>query len=258
MIETNRHFSGIAPRYNQLRTTDPDVAEFIASKLCELRPVRVADVCCGTGRYDLDITRWLGEKLDLICVDANISMLHAFQSRVTERELRKPMLVLAQAHTLPLQDGLLDSVLILNAIHLVDVTLFLRECRRTLRSDGLLVIYTRLRSQNKRTIWGRYFPSFHEKDWRLFEQEQLESLIDEVPDLSLEEVKHFSHSRQVSLDRLTQLAQGHHYSTFALYDTTEFERALEQFQRNVRQMFPDPEQVTWQDENTFFAVRRGR
>jgi hypothetical protein len=34
-----------------------------------------------------------------------------------------------------------------------------------LKGAGRLFIYTRLRSQNRRNIWGRFFPRFHESIW---------------------------------------------------------------------------------------------
>ena len=41
---------------------------------------------------------------------------------------------------------------------------------------------TLLRRQNLRSIWGRYFPSFHQKETRLYEVDQLIDLMEKYPD----------------------------------------------------------------------------
>ncbi|MFQ5599266.1 MAG: methyltransferase domain-containing protein [Candidatus Krumholzibacteriia bacterium] len=251
-----RHFSRIASRYNSLRITDLEVVEFIADKLRTRLPARVADVGCGSGRYDIELLRRLGQGLDLICVDRCHAMLRMLHRQLRRRQLDGCRTVRAAAHGLPFMDGDLDGVLTLNAIHHLAARSFLRECERALRPGGLLMIYTRWRSQNARNIWGRFFPSFSEKEVRLFEREEFEGLIAETPGLGLEAVRDFRYGRQGSLDDLLERARNHHYSTFTLYTSDEFETAIRQFEENVLRCFSDPERVTWQDENTLLVVRR--
>ncbi|MFQ5789941.1 MAG: class I SAM-dependent methyltransferase [Acidobacteriota bacterium] len=253
-----QHFSSIATRYNDLRTTDLDVVEFLAEGLRVGTAVRVADVGCGSGRYDIELLRELGDRLDLICVDFNFEMLHALHEELQEQDLRGYHVVRASARELPFLERELDGVFTLNAIHHFDAPGFLNECARVLQPNGQLFVYTRTRSQNRRNIWGRHFPCFAHKERRLFESEELERLIEDTPGLLLEAVEDFKYERLASLDWLLEQARNHHYSTFALYEAAEFEAAMKGFHDNILRNFHDPMQVTWQDENTLLVVRRDR
>ncbi|MCH8191935.1 MAG: methyltransferase domain-containing protein, partial [Chloroflexi bacterium] len=59
---------------------------------------------------------------------------------------------------LPIRAETLDCVLTFNAIHDFPLPGFLQESHRVLKDGGYLFIYTRSRSQNQRTVWGRHFP----------------------------------------------------------------------------------------------------
>jgi ubiquinone/menaquinone biosynthesis C-methylase UbiE len=251
-----QHFSTIAPRYNDLRTTDPEVVSFLAERLFRRTPMRVADVGCGSGRYDVELLLRLGDNLELICVDCNLEMLRTLNTTLEEYDLKKCQVVQAEARDLPFPDRHLDCVLTFNAIHHFGVPGFLAESTRVIRPDGVLVVYTRTRSQNSRNIWGRLFPFFADKENRLFELGELESLIEQTPGLELEAVQNFKYHRVASLDWLLERARNHHYSTFALYGPGEFEMAMERFRRNVLWSYDDPTHVDWQDENILLIVRR--
>ena len=73
----NRHFSRVAQRHHYLRTTDSEPITLIFKELKNLAHVEAVDIGCGTGRYDLLLCRYLGDKLRLTCVDANVDMLEA-------------------------------------------------------------------------------------------------------------------------------------------------------------------------------------
>jgi hypothetical protein len=53
----------------------------------------------------------------------------------------------------------LDAMVTFNAIHHFILSDFLGETSRVLQDNGHLFICTRLRSQNERDIWGRFFPN---------------------------------------------------------------------------------------------------
>jgi ubiquinone/menaquinone biosynthesis C-methylase UbiE len=254
----HRHFSNIATRYNELRTTDLEVAGFIADKLRPRTPIHVANVGCGSGRYAIELLRRLSGGIDLICVDCNFAMLRTLQEELRQRNLHVYGAVQAAAQDLPFPDQHLGAVVTFNAFHLFEIPSFLHECARTLQAGGLLLVYTRLRSQNKRNIWGRYFPSFVDKEYRLLEQQQLENLFEDTPRLQVEEAQYFKFDRQASLDWLLEQGRNHHYSTFTFYSALEFETAMKRFEKNIRDKFHDPAHVTWQDENILLVVRRGR
>ncbi len=133
---------------------------------------------------------------------------------------------------------------------------FLSESARTIRPFGKLFIYTRTRTQNERSVWGQHFPYFTEKENRILELDQLKSFIEKTPGLELEEVESFRYDRLASLDWLCEQARNYHYSTFALYEPQEFEAAMELFQANIRRVYPDPVNVTWEDGNILLIIRR--
>ena len=60
MIETHHHFSRIAYKYRNLRTTDLEPVLFIKKELQNLTKIVAVDVGCGGGRYD---KREFGEEL---------------------------------------------------------------------------------------------------------------------------------------------------------------------------------------------------
>ena len=55
MENVYRHFSRIASKYSDLRTTDPEPVLFIKDKLSYLDTVVASDIGCGCGRYALQL-----------------------------------------------------------------------------------------------------------------------------------------------------------------------------------------------------------
>ena len=254
--DTVDHFSTIAFRYNDLRTTDPEVVDFVTDVLPAHRHLRAVDVGCGSGRYDIELLKQAGNRISLTCLDFTLEMLRALDRELQGLALGQYHTLRAAAHGLLFQDKRLDCVVTFNAIHHFDVPSFLRESARVLVLDGLLVIYTRTRSQNARNIWGRYFPRFAEKERRLYELWELQELLDTVPGLELETIQEFQFERMASFEWLEEQARNRHYSTFALYEAAEFDWAMRQFQRNLRRHFLDIDHITWRDENTALVVRK--
>jgi len=254
MKGTDRHFSGIARRYRQLRTTDIEPILYIKGTLKELRRIVAADVGCGAGRYDLELFENLGDKLHLSCLDSNREMLEQLNEYLCRHKIRDFRTVESPAETLPLEDGSLDCVFTFNAVHHFDFSRFLKEASRVLKDRGHLFIYTRLRSQNSRNIWGRYFPKFNEKETRLHELSELQESVEAVPKLKLESVRLFRYKRQANLDSLLDRARNGHYSTFHLYSEGELKEALEGFEENLRRDFTDSKNISWFDENVLLVL----
>ena len=250
------HFATIAPRYNNLRTTDAEVVDLVTDVLPAEQELRVADVGCGSGRYDIALLNRIGKRIHLTCLDLTSEMLKTLDQDLREQALARCCTIRAAANGLPFRDQHLDAVLTFNAIHHFDMPCFLRECARILVPHGLLIIYTRTRSQNARNVWGRYFPRFAEKENRLYELRELQKLLDTVPSLELETIRELQFKRTASLHWLERQARNHHYSTFALYEVAEFEWAMKQFQRNLRSCFSDIDHITWCDENTALVARK--
>jgi len=96
-------------------------------------------------------------------------MLNQLIRNLGEYKIKNFKAINASATALPLIASSLDAIVTFNAIHHFECSGFLNETSRVLRDNGHLFIYTRLRSQNKRNLWGRFFPDFHEKEKRLYE-----------------------------------------------------------------------------------------
>ena len=256
MRETNHHFSRIAHKYRDLRTLDLALLSIIKKKLGNLTEIEAADVGCGAGRYDLILFQYLRERLSLNCIDCNENMLNELTKYLKDHKLRNFKAIIASASALPLSDNSLDSIFTFNAIHHFKLLDFFKESSRVLRNNGYFFIYTRLRNQNKRNIWGGYFPEFHEKETRLYELSDLKEKLKEVPILKLESIEYFRYRRMAKFDRLLTLAKDHHYSTFNLYNKKEFEEALKKFPENISCDFKDPDKIIWNDENIMLIIKK--
>ncbi len=252
------HFLHIAPRYGKLRTTDIGPITFIANKIRDLQHIQAADIGCGTGRYGLKLIEHVGEKCHLFCVDNNMEMLTHLRKYFLEHHVTNFTPIRSDSHKIPLQTDLLDCVMSFNAIHHFSLSNFLRESSRILKNNGKLFVYTRLRDQNAKTIWGMHFPSFAKKENRLYELEELKSAFEKDPNLNINSVKLFEHHRVFPLERLVEQAKNHHYSTFRLYKKNEFKEALHKFVQNILNHYDDLDKITWKDQNTLLVIENNQ
>ena len=252
----NSHFSRIATIYEDLRTMDIEPIIFIRNKLQEFSSLKGADIGCGCGRYTAELFRFLGDKLYLTCVDENEDMLKQLENNLAGKDLQNFETLRAPANNLQAESNSLDFIVTFNAVHHFDLVGFLNESARTLKDNRYLLVYTRLRSQNKRNIWGRYFPKFHEKETRLYGLEEFKIVIEKMKPLKLDSVKYFKYKRRASMNWLIRRAMHHHYSTFDLYDRVEFDDALLKFRKNIVNNFSNINDVLWEDENVMYVIRR--
>ena len=250
------HFSHVANAYRSVRTTDLEPILFINDQLDPTRNIVAADVGCGAGRYDELLFCVLGERLFLHCTDANAEMLGELETCLIDVGIDNFETHGALAADLPFAPENLDCILTFNACHYFDLPDFLASAHRTLKPGGSVFMYTRTRTQNGRSVWGVHFPSFSEKETRLYTDDEVISVLSQPSGMELTDLKRFRYDRAESLDRLIDLARIPHYSTFRLYSEDEFETALEQFARNVEANCKDPQRVTWCDENTMYVITR--
>ncbi|MCK4547242.1 MAG: methyltransferase domain-containing protein [Candidatus Eisenbacteria sp.] len=255
-LEVHRHFSRIACKYKDLRSTDLPPIQFIREKLVDREFIQAADVGCGAGRYVVELFHHMGSRrLSLICIDSNVEMLAELAVNVEREGFENFRAVQARARTLPLPSGALDAIFTFNAVHHFHLPEFLKQCALALRKGGLLFIYTRFRSQNRRNIWGRFFPLFNEKETRLFELPDIHEALDGIPELRLRSVEYYRYRREAPLDWLENQAVQRHYSTFSLYRDGEFEDALDGFRKNIVQHFEDVNSIRWNDENVMMVIQ---
>ena len=249
------HFSAIASKYRNVRTLDAKPILHIKNILKEKPKISMADIGCGDGRYSQELLKCLGDKCYLHCIDSNEKMLTYLENYLIEQNATNFCVRPGNADKLPLENNSMDCIVIFNAIHHFDIQRFLAEALGCLKNDGHLFIYTRLRNQNSRNIWGQYFPLFTEMENRLYELDELEKHIQNA-DMSIHSTKVFGYSRTSSLDRLVHQAQNNHYSTFTLYDKETFDESLEAFQQNIKKNFGDLGQIKWYDENILLEIRK--
>lgn len=246
-----------SPRYERLRKTDEEPITHIVHQLKSLTAIKAADIGCGTGRYTQLVIRNLRDKITFIYgIDYCAKMLGRFNRGFAEDEFRVTGTIKASAMSLPLRDESLNCIFSFNAVHHFALLEFLHETARILQDGGYLFVYTRLRNQNSRSVWGRFFPLFTSKETRLYEEDQLEESIARIPSLRLQETRAFEFNRESNLERLSDQAKNHHYSTFDLYPRSEFKRALNQFRDNLRDNCCDPNNIQWVDENILFILQK--
>ncbi|HYT26816.1 MAG TPA: methyltransferase domain-containing protein [Actinomycetota bacterium] len=244
------HFEQVASVYESLRTTDEAPVREIRQLLPD-RPVVGVDVGCGTGRYSKLLRALLPEGSLLVGSDVSPAMLAELRAGNQGRALVAP--VRSTAEELPLRTGSLDLVTSFNSVHHFDLGRFLAGTVRVLRPDGLLFVYSRTPEQNARTIWGRYFPGFAEREQRLHGERALRAAVRQTRGLVVVGTRTFRHARTSTRERLRAQAEGRHYSTFSLYAPDELPAAIEEFLARL----PGGE-VSWVDEHLLLVARRGR
>lgn len=248
------HFLHIAPQYRQLRTTDLGPILFITNKLQDLPKIHAADSGCGAGRYSLKFVQHLGEKCHLFCLDNNREMLRHLREHFAKNSITNFTPIQSDSHKIPLETDSLDCVMSFNAIHHFSLPDFLRESSRVLKNNGKLFVYTRLREQNAKTIWGMHFPSFNKKEDRLYELDELKTAFEKDPNLNIYSVKFFEHHRVYPLEKLVEQVKNHHYSTFKFYKKQEFREALHKFVQNILNHYDDRDKIAWKDQNTLLVI----
>ena len=252
----NSHFSRIASIYEDLRTTDMEPIVFIRNIMQKFSNLKGADIGCGCGRYTAELYRYLGDDIYLTCIDENEDMLKQLDMNLTGKDLHNFKTLRAPANNLNLESNSLDFIVTFNAVHHFDLLGFLNESARTLKDNRYLFVWTRLRSQNKNNIWGKYFPKFHEKENRLYELEEFKRVLGKIEPLKMDSFKYFKYKRRASMNWLIRRAIHHHYSTFDLYGREEFDDALIKFRNNIHDNFCDRNDVFWEDENVMFVIKR--
>ena len=256
MKDVQSHFTEVAHGYTDMRTKDLEPLDYIKKQLDGQGIYMLADIGAGCGRYSLELLRLFdGSNQCLFCVDCNGDMLKQIDSRFKHGS--RLCSIKAFAEDLPFIDNYLDCVVTFNAIHHFDLLRFFEEVNRVLKDNRNLFVYTRLGSQNKKSIWGTFFPSFHKKESRLYEIDEIGITVRKTKSLHLKSVKDFRFERHFTLDGLVKQALNHHYSTFCLYDEAEFGECLGRFKTNIKQNFDDLNNIVWDDEYSMIEIEKG-
>lgn len=244
----DEHFSAVASRYRELRTQDPEPVLCVRDHLPP-RPTLGVDVGCGTGRYTERLYQELPYGTAILAADANRDMLRVLREHRTAGA--RMWLVQARAEHLPFRPRSFDWVVTFNAVHHLKLPRFLRQVVELLRPGGKLFIYTRTPEQNARSVWGRFFPGFTEKETRLYSEVELRAAVEATQRLQVQSVETFRYERTSTAERLRKQAESAHYSTFCLYGREEFSQALRTFLRRLPGSV-----VRWSDENLMLICER--
>jgi ubiquinone/menaquinone biosynthesis C-methylase UbiE len=254
MQNMDEHFSGVAGRYNDIRTTDHEPIAHIRDLLSKHTCCIAVDVGCGPGRYALLLLQMLPQ-LHLTCLDRSTNMIAETTRLLRGASIDRFTAVTADAGEWPLRLNSVDVVFTFNAVHHFILPAFLREAQRVLKKDGMILIYTRLPSQNETSIWGRYFPDFNTVERRLYSLDSIEAAIRSIPGLVLDTIKLFHFDRVNSLESLVHKVRVGHYSTFRLYNQDRLEECISEFRENVMRNFPDANEIRWTDGNVLLIVK---
>jgi len=197
-VTVGEHFKQVAGRYESLRTTDEAPVRRIGQLLPD-HPVTALDVGCGTGRYTRLLSGLLPDGSLLIASDISAPMLAELKAG-NDGHAAGVVPLLSTAEALPLGTASLDLITAFNCVHHFDLGRFLTAVSRVLRPDGQLFIYTRTPQQNARTIWGRYFPGFPEREQRLHSEATLRDAVGRTDGLEAVATQVFKHQRSSTVE----------------------------------------------------------
>ena len=243
VLDRISYFDDIAQDYESVRGSEiwPSLLHTIRSFDSDTR--RVLDVATGTGLFSVRLAE---EGFHVLGLDQNPQMLAQAIGKARQQNCSFQG-VLGLAEQLPLPDSSISVMFSTNAIHHFNLQAHFKEVKRVLKPDGCYVVYTRFRQQNNRSIWGRLFPHFAEKETRLYNPEDFQRLEAEFPELTLEFLDELSFEKAFSCDRLLQIARQRQYSTFAFYDEEEFWRAYAIFRSRLE---------SWSDSSYLAEIGR--
>ncbi len=253
-VDHHEHFSRLASDYRRVRTTDIEPILYISKIMKGVPQINAADIGCGAGRYCLFLLEHLNNP-HLVCVDINEAMLEETSRYLNRNGATNFRTFRASADSFALEPKSMDCLFTFNAIHHFDFVKFLKGACEALRPGGRLFIYTRLRSQNARNIWGRHFPRFSEIETRLHELDVMVKWTESVDSMELETAKYFKYERSASLVELVEKVRARHYSTFSLYSPEDLAVSLEIFKKNIAKAFQDLDNIKWVDENILLVIK---
>ncbi len=243
VLDRISYFDDIAQEYEDVRGTEiwPSLLHTIRSLDSNTR--RVLDVATGTGLFGVRLAE---EGFHVLGLDRNPHMLAQAIRKARQQDCSFRG-VLGLAEQLPLPERSISVMFSTNAIHHFDLQTHFTEVKRVLKPGGCYVVYIRFRKQNDRSIWGRLFPHFAEKETRLYNPEDFQGLEAEFPELALESLDELSFEKPFSYHRLMQIVSQRQYSTFAFYGEEEFWRAYATFRSGLE---------SWSDSSYLAEIGR--
>ena len=262
-LRSGDHFADVSARYRHLRDLDLAAVRMVSGILAraagQARPFRLLDVGTGTGRYldavSEDLSSTHGTDVCGIGLDRSPAMVAEARRRAGYAYPGASHLVSA-VETLPFRAASCDALTCFNAVHHFDVARFAREAARVLTASGQLVLYTRTAEQNRRTIWGRYFPDFAALENRLYAVAALRETLLATRAFASVDVQTIPWRVTTSLSRLREQVTAYHYSTFRFYAPDRLQTAFHTFERRVRAVVRDSSRITFDNDHVLVVARR--
>ena len=257
------HFEQVSAQYRTLRELDLGAVDVISDVVARAaspgRPLRLLDVATGSGRYLDAVSHCVASTsaMDVVPIglDLNAAMLTQARIRNGRAGLRAQHLV-GSVEMLPFHTSSCDAITCFNAVHHLDLARFIREACRVLTPSGPLVIYTRTLEQNRRTIWGRYFPEFTARETRLPRVADLRAALKATGAFASVRTQTLTWSITTSLSRLIEQVTQYHYSTFRMYSDDALHTAIDTFRQHVRQAFADVTHITYDNDHMLVMAQR--
>ena len=263
-LQSSEHFTEVSSQYETFRELDLRavhiISELLAVAINQRYPVvRLLDVGTGEGRY-LDavsesLSTSLANRVLPIGVDLSPAMLTQAHVRNRPVGLGSQYLVSA-SEKLPFLTASCHAITSFNAVHHFDLARFVSEASRVLVPSGQLVLYTRTPEQNRRTIWGRYFPEFATRETKLYHRSDLQLALQADGVLDSIRVQMIPWKITTSLSRLIEQVVHFHYSTFRQYPSDLLHEAIDTFEYRVRQEFSDMERITCDNDHIIVTAKR--
>ena len=263
-MQSSDHFTEVSSQYETFRELDLRavhiISEVLAVAIDQSCPVvRLLDVGTGEGRYLDAVTESLSASLSnrLIPIGLDLSPAMLTQARVRNSHVDLGAQYLVSAsEKLPFLTASCDAITSFNAVHHFDLARFVSEASRVLIPSGQLVLYTRTPEQNRRTIWGRYFPEFATRETKLYHRSDLQLALQADGVLDSIRVQMIPWKITTSLSRLIEQVVHFHYSTFRLYPSDLLREAIDTFEYRVRQEFSDMERITCENDHIIVMAKR--
>jgi ubiquinone/menaquinone biosynthesis C-methylase UbiE len=145
--------------YDRGRDHGPEVIRLwmdaVASNVADLTIHTLLDLGCGTGRFSAALSSRFDA--DVLALDPSIEMLRRAAAKSPDGRVHH---VRASAEEIPLASGAVDAIFMsMSFHHFVDPVRAVHECRRLLRTDGVVLVRTGTRERSAVYPYVPFFPS---------------------------------------------------------------------------------------------------